>query len=98
MFNQQKTPSYFLKKQNLTQSLPTSAKQSPKKMLSEQENFPNISSSKDVVKEDVREISKEGGEVTSYKSVSVCTRWGWDDIFQTINTTNQSGNVMILAY
>ena len=29
--------------------------------------------------------------ISGYRSVSVSTRWAWDDIFHTVNTTNDAG-------
>ena len=46
--------------------------------------------------EEEKMITREGGNTTfdsgqEYKSVSVSTHWSWDDIFHTVNTTDEEG-------
>ena len=92
MFNQEKTPSYFIRQTiSSTNQSPTasisrsSVHHSPKK-----EMRPEHSTKKDKPL-DVQDDHVEESDTTCYKSVSVCTRWRWDDVFRTINTTDDEG-------
>ena len=95
MFNQQKTPSYFIRqtKSSTNQSPTTSLSRlsvhhSPKKELR-----PSEHSAKEDKPLDAQDDHVEESDATCYKSVSVCTRWRWDDVFRTINTTDDEGRV-----
>ena len=89
MFNHKNTPSSFLRKNNVERrsSLPKRC-----------DGWRNVS--KDVGGEikssrPASSCSGEDGERDGgyqYQCVSVSTRWSWDDIFTTVNTTQAEGN------
>ena len=82
MFNHKNTPSSFLRKNNVDRrsSLP---KRSDGWRWSDE-----IKSSQPASSCSGEDEERVGG----YQCVSVSTRWSWDDIFTTVNTTQAEGN------
>ena len=85
MFNHKNTPSSFLRKNNVDRpsSLPKISEGSSSKDVGGEIESSSLASSCSVEDE-------EG--VRGYQCVSVSTRWSWDDIFTTVNTTQAEGN------
>ena len=50
-----------------------------------------VESINDNIKEESDDKGSNTTSISGYRSVSVSTRWSWDDIFHTINTTNDAG-------
>ena len=82
MFNHKNTPSSFLKNNNVDHR---------SSLAKRPDGWKNVT--QDVGGEMKSSCSGEDEErVGGYQSVSVSTRWAWDDIFTTINTTQAEGN------
>ena len=81
MFNHKNTPSSFLRKNN----------------LDPRSSFPKRSDGWKNVDEEIKSSKTASSscsvddEERGYQCVSVSTRWSWDDIFTTVNTTEAEG-------
>ena len=89
MFNHTNTPSYFIKNTRINSSTFNPEITSS----TEHEQVQSVCFSKSTTTDCDSEKSPDECKDTykGYKSVSVATSWSWEDIFKTINTTDEAG-------